>query len=76
MNQSQIVLYTTPVSDIKIDTLLQKETIWLTQSIMAELFDVNVPAISRHLSTICKEGELVREATLSKIETVHGGSHA
>ncbi len=76
MNQSQIVLHTTPEGDIKIDTILQNETIWLTQSIMAELFDVNVPAISRHLSNIYKEGELVREATLSKIETGHGGSHA
>lgn len=37
---------------------------------MAELFGVNVPAISKHLKNIFKEGELQREATLSKMETV------
>jgi len=69
-NQSQIVLYTTPEGDIKIDTILQNETIWLTQSAMAELFGVNVPAVSKHLSNIYEEGELLRKATLSKMETV------
>ena len=45
-------------------------TVWLTQKKMAELFDVNVPAISKHLSSIFKEGELQKEATISKMETV------
>jgi hypothetical protein len=70
MNQSEIILYKTEDGAIKIDAILQNETIWLTQSAMAELFDVNVPAISKHLSNIYEEGELVREATLSKMETV------
>ena len=69
-NQSQIILYTTPDGDVKIDTILQDETIWLTQSGMAELFDVNVPAISKHLSNIYEEGELSKNATVSKLETV------
>jgi len=70
VNESQIVLYTTPDGEIKIDTILRNETIWLPQTAMAELFDVNVPAISKHLSNIYKEGELSREATISKMETV------
>jgi hypothetical protein len=70
MTQSQIVLYTTPDGEIKIDTILQNETIWLPQTAMAELFDVNVPAISKHLTNIYEEGELNREATVSKMETV------
>jgi hypothetical protein len=70
MTQSQIVLYTTPDGDIKIDAILQNETIWLTQGAMAELFGVNVPAISKHLANIYEEGELSREATVSKMETV------
>jgi hypothetical protein len=37
---------------------------------MAELFGVNVPAISKHLSNIYEEGELSREVTVSKMETV------
>ena len=70
MTQSQIVLYTTPYGEIKIDTILQNETIWLTQGSMAELFGVNVPAISKHLANIYEEGELNRDATVSKMETV------
>jgi len=37
---------------------------------MAELFGVNVPAVSKHLKNIFEEGELNREATVSKMETV------
>ncbi len=69
-NNSQIVLYTTPDGTVKIDTIFRDETIWLTQKKMAELFDVNVPAISKHLSNIFDEGELQKEATISKMETV------
>ena len=65
-----IVLYTTPDGTIKIDTVFQNETIWLTQAKMADLFDVNVPAISKHLSNVYEEGELQKKATISKMETV------
>ena len=37
---------------------------------MAELFDVNVPAISKHLTNIYQEGELQKKPTISKMETV------
>ncbi len=69
-NQSEIVLYTTTDGKVKIDTIFQNETIWLTQKKMAELFDVNIPAISKHLSNIYEEGELKRDATVSKMEIV------
>lgn len=46
------------------------ETIWATQQQMAELFEVNVPAISKHISNIYAEGELDRAPTLSILETV------
>lgn len=48
-NQSEIILYTTSDGTIKINTICQDETIWLTQKKMAILFGVNVPAISKHL---------------------------
>mgnify|MGYP001487028352 CR=1 FL=1 len=70
MNQSEIVLYKTEDGVVRIDALLQNETIWLTQNSMGELFGVNVPAISKHLKNIFEEGELQKEATLSKMETV------
>ena len=70
MNQSEIILYKTEDGAVKIDTIVQNETIWLSQNSMAELFGVNVPAISKHLKNIFEEGELQKEATLSKMETV------
>jgi len=69
-NQSEIVLYTTIDGKIKIDTTFKDETIWLTQKKMAELFGVNIPAISKHLSNIYNEGELKKDATVSKMEIV------
>jgi hypothetical protein len=67
---SEIILYKTEDGAVKIDTIFQHETIWLSQNSMAELFGVNVPAISKHLKNIFEEGELQKEATLSKMETV------
>ncbi len=52
MNQSEIVLYTTLDGTVKIDTVFQDETIWLTQKKMAELFAVKRPAITKHLKNI------------------------
>lgn len=45
-------------------------TLWLTQRMIAELFDVKTPAISKHLQNIYDSHELERDATLSKMETV------
>lgn len=47
-----------------------KELQTITYRGMAELFDVNVPAISKHLSSVFEEGELLNESTVSKMETV------
>lgn len=46
------------------------ETIWCTQKAMAALFNVGVPAISKHLANVFETGELAEEATISKMETV------
>lgn len=46
------------------------ETFWLTQKRMAELFGVEVPAVSKHLANIFESGELVQEATVSILEIV------
>jgi hypothetical protein len=47
-----------------------EETIWCTQKAMAALFDVGVPAISKHLANVFETGELKEETTISKMETV------
>lgn len=61
------------VSDGKedgIQVLYKDETIWATQKAMAELFEVGVPAVSKHLKNIFESGELDRTVTVSKMETV------
>ena len=53
-----------------IQVLYKDETIWATQKAMAALFDVGTPAINKHLANIFAEGELKKEATVSKMEIV------
>ena len=69
-NQLNFLIYNTPEENISINAVVKEETIWLTQKAMSELFDVEVPAISKHLSNIFSEGELQPEATVSKMEIV------
>lgn len=54
-NEIQFLLYNTDNEDIKVKTLVKDETIWLTQKGMANLFDINIPAISKHLNNITKK---------------------
>lgn len=68
--QISYILYSSPEEDVKVMALVKDETIWLTQKAMAELFDVNVPGISKHLKNIYEEGELSESATISILETV------
>ena len=51
-----------------IQVMYRDETIWATQKAMAELFDVGVPAISKHLNNIFSDGELREEVVVSKME--------
>ncbi len=53
-----------------INPIKKDDTIWLTQKAMAELFDVEVPVVSKHFSNIFNEDELEHKATVSKIEIV------
>lgn len=64
------LVYKSIDEDVSVNALVKDDTIWLPQKAMAELFDVNVPAVSKHLSNIFEEGELAKEATVSKMETV------
>lgn len=66
----QFLIYSTPDENVKVNAVIRDETIWLTQKAMAELFGVNVPAISKHLVNIFDEGELDKNSTISKMEIV------
>ena len=70
MKQSEIILYKTEDGSVKIDTVFQSETIWLTQSDMADLFDVKIPAISKHLKNIFESEELDEKVVVSILERV------
>lgn len=73
-NFSEIVLYTTTDGKVKIDTVFQDETIWLTQKKMGELFDVKRPAITKHLKNVFESRELDEKVVSSILEhtTQHG----
>ena len=53
-----------------VEVFYQNEMLWLTQRSMATLFDVGIPAISKHLKNIFETGELKKDATVSKMEIV------
>jgi len=74
MNETQIVLYTTPEGDVRVDTVLKDGTIWLSQDKMAALFGVQRPAITKHLGNIFESGELDEAVVRSVLEhtTAHG----
>lgn len=65
----EILFYKTDNGDIKVEILLYQENLWLTQAKMAELFDVQKAAISKHLKTIFTSGELDENSVVSILET-------
>lgn len=63
MSDSQIVIYQTESGQTKIDVRLENETVWLTQKLMAELFQTTPQNITIHLKNIFEEGELQEDTT-------------
>lgn len=64
------LIYRSAEENVSVNALIKDETIWLNQKAMAELFGVDVPAISKHLSNIYSDGELSKDSTISKMEIV------
>jgi hypothetical protein len=69
-NEGNIILYQTDDGKVTVNVRFENETFWLTQKAIAELFDVGVPAITKHLKNIYDEDELNRDSTISKKEIV------
>jgi hypothetical protein len=67
---SNFVLYTAGDGKVKLEVYLQEETLWLSQKMMAELFEVDVRTINEHLQNIYKTGELLEDPTIRKIRIV------
>ena len=66
---NEIILYSTPTGDKKIEVFFQDENFWLTQKRMAELFGVEVNTINYHLKEIFKTKELTEDSVIRKIRT-------
>ena len=68
-NVKNIILYSTAQDNVKVEVLFNNDTFWLTQKVMAQLFAVAVPAISKHLKNIFDSGELQQVSVISILET-------
>lgn len=69
-NTSQFIIYQTENGDTRLDVRFQDETVWLTQSLMAELFQTSTDNIGLHLKNIYREGELDEKATAEDYSVV------
>lgn len=63
-----VVVYSSADNAVHLDVQLADETVWLTQQQIATLFGVQIPAVSKHLSNIFREGELDKNSVISILE--------
>ncbi|NOR23438.1 MAG: hydroxyacid dehydrogenase [Desulforhopalus sp.] len=69
-SKGQLLVYQTDDGQVKLEVRLVGETVWLTQQLIAELFQTTVPNVSMHIRNVYEEGELTPEATVQKFLTV------
>ena len=67
---SQVLIYQSDTGETRLEVRLQDETVWLTQNLMAELYQTTKQNISLHIQNIYEEGEIAPEATVKKYLTV------
>ncbi len=65
---TEFLLYTTPNGKVKVEIFLRNENIWLTQKRIAELFNIGIPAVNKHLTNIFESGELDEKSVISILE--------
>jgi hypothetical protein len=68
--KGEFLVYRSDDGDVKLDVRLEQETVWLTQQMMAELFQTTKQNISLHIQNIFDEGELKAESTVKDFLTV------
>ena len=69
MFAKELLLYHTADKKVNVSVFYQNGTFWLAQKAMAELFGVNVPAVSKHLKNIFDTSELLEDSVISILET-------
>ncbi len=67
---NNFILYSTPSGEVRVDVLLENETVWLTQKAMAEIFGVDVRTVNEHLQNIYSSNEMEKISTIRKIRIV------
>ena len=74
MNQSQFLIYISESGSTKLDVRLEDDTVWLSQKMMAELYQTTKQNINLHIQNIYEEGELSQEPTVKENLTVENRS--
>ena len=64
---NELVIFETKDNDIKLDVPVDRDTVWLTQAQMTELFNVDRTVITRHVNNVFKEHELIKESNVQKM---------
>ncbi|GAB6285238.1 MAG: virulence RhuM family protein [Methanoregula sp.] len=67
---AEFLIFTSTAGEESIEVRYEDETIWLSQKMMAALFEVGIPTINEHLKNIFETGELTRDPTIRKFRTV------
>jgi len=70
MENNQLIFYSTPQGNVKVEVVFENETFWLSQKRMAELFGVDVRTVNEHLKNIFKDGELKENSTIRNFRIV------
>jgi len=68
MQDNNLIIYKNSDGNIIVDAIYKDETLWLSQKGMSKVFEVGVPAISKHLKNIFEENELIKNSVVSKME--------
>lgn len=71
LQPTQFLLYKAENGKIKVDVLVQDETVWLTQEQMAELFGRDRTVVTKHINNIFKEGELEEKSNVQNLHFAH-----
>ena len=66
MENNKLIIYKNSEGNIIVDAIYKDETLWLSQKGMSKVFDVGVPAISKHLKNIFEENELDKNSVTEK----------
>ncbi len=66
----EILVYQTEDGKTRVECRFEQETVWLSQALIGELFQVSVPTVNEHLKNIFEEAEQAPEATIRKFRIV------